>query len=471
MILTKLTSYQKWDTKFLAKHPRSANFNDCGLGKTLEELVVMHSVWHKHPRLKVLVFCPKSCIQQWIDQIMEHTDCDVRDIASAVYGDKEQKKRALKREALVYITNYETALTNFDDIISANPQFEYIVCDESTRIKNPNAKTTKAVIAIADRAKYVRIMTGLPTPQTPLEIFSQYRVMDSGETFGKSFNLFKRKYFNSKGVWPTKKWYLKSEMREEFAKKIQSKCVRNLRSKVLELPPVTVVRRIVDWDSTKTRTAYNMLERSICNNIYVESAGILENMSLRLVKLNKLSQFTSGVMYGNRQNNRTSSIFRDNPKLSELERILHDYNVAENKIVVTGYYSIELDLVYNYLRKKLPWTKPVLITGAVAEEDKDRRRKSFLHDSKVRVLVANERTIAYGLNLQVANIIVFYSLQFSVEMYKQLCDRIHRFGQDKNCLLIHLLIENTYDEQRFKIVTSNLDEAQVLMRFVADRGK
>jgi SNF2 family DNA or RNA helicase len=454
---TKLLNYQIQDVRYLAKHPRSANFNDCGLGKTLEELVVIAENT-RHTNDEVLVFCPKSCLVSWADEVEKHTTLSIPGDVQIVTGTRDEKEIALQERAKIYLTNYETSLTNFDHIVSKG--FHHIVLDESTRVKNPKALSSRAITAIADRAETVRIMSGLPMPQNPTEIFSQFRILDSGETFGQNYNHFRAIWFKKKGKWPALRWELKSELKKRFAHLISEKSIRRLRSSVIELPPITTTRRIAEWHDLKVAEEYLNLETTIRDSMPIRN-GMITNLNHALVKATKLSQYSSGFLY---DDDGFPHLLKDNPKIRELRQLLHDYNVFERKITIVGIFRPELAMVFNLCAEM--GLNPVLIHGDTVAEDRAKRIETFRSDPACRVLVANQKTISYGLNLQFCNTIIFYGLSFSIELYKQLCDRIHRIGQKKNCLLVHLLVSGTFDLNRYRIVVNGLDSAEEFMKFI-----
>ena len=45
--------------------------------------------------------------------------------------------------------------------------------DESTTIKTPTAKRTKAILNLGKLAKYRRILTGSPVTKSPLDLYTQ----------------------------------------------------------------------------------------------------------------------------------------------------------------------------------------------------------------------------------------------------------------------------------------------------------
>lgn len=457
---TKLLKYQTQDVRYLVKNPRAANFNDCGLGKTLEELVVIAEN-RRYNSDKVLIFCPKSCLISWADEIKKHTILAIPEDVKIVTGTKEEKEQLINSEGQIFITNYETALTNFEDLICK--KFTHVVLDESTRIKNPTAITSKAINALTEESNIVHIMSGLPITQSPIDIYSQFRIMDRGATFGKSFNYFKALWFKKKGKWPALRWELKSEVKKDFINLISSHSIRRLRSSVVELPSVTTIRRVAEWKDINVKREYHKLQNTILESLSITFGGEIRNLQNQLVKLTKLTQYTSGFIY---DDNGTPHFLKDNPKLKELSHILHDYNVFKNKIVIVGVFRPELAMVFNLCKEM--GLNPTLIHGDTVSTDRAERLERFRCDHTCHVLVANQKTISYGLNLQFCNTIIFYNISFSVELYKQLCDRIHRIGQKKNCLLIHLLVSDTFDFNKYDIVVNKLEMAEEIMKAIEE---
>jgi hypothetical protein len=87
------------------------------------------------------------------------------------------------------------------------------------------------VTKIADRAEYRYLLTGTPILNSPLDIFSQYRALDSGKTFGKSFFAFRAHYFYDKNAnmprhvhFPN--WQIRPTSYDELNEKIYAKAMR-----------------------------------------------------------------------------------------------------------------------------------------------------------------------------------------------------------------------------------------------------
>ena len=64
---------------------------------------------------------------------------------------------------------------------------------------------------------------------------------------------------------------------------------------------------------------------------------------------------------------------------------------------------------------------------------------------------------AMGLNLQLSNKIIYFSLPLSSELFEQSKKRTHRMGQKKTCMYYYLITENTIEEKIFEVLSMRKD--------------
>lgn len=91
----------------------------------------------------------------------------------------------------VIVVNYESAWRLETEIGKLNP--DMIVCDESSKIKNPTTAQSKALHKLGKKTKFNVILTGTPVTNNPLDFFSQYKFLDE-EILGPSYYLFRNRY-------------------------------------------------------------------------------------------------------------------------------------------------------------------------------------------------------------------------------------------------------------------------------------
>lgn len=95
--------------------------------------------------------------------------------------------------ANVIVTNFETILTEFDRMnLFLRSRNVAIIIDESTKLKNPEAKLTKAFFELSGLFKIKTIMTGTPVANRPYDIWAQIFFLDEGLHLGRDFSAFKK---------------------------------------------------------------------------------------------------------------------------------------------------------------------------------------------------------------------------------------------------------------------------------------
>ena len=82
----------------------------------------------------------------------------------------------------------------------------------------------------------------------------------------------------------------------------------------------------------------------------------------------------------------------------------------------------------------------------------DRAESLRRFGTEARYLVAHPRSAGHGLTLIQASTCVWYSLDWSLEAYSQANDRIHRIGQEKSCLYVHLIGKGLIDEHIWNVL-------------------
>jgi len=167
-----------------------AYFMEMGTGKSKVLLDNIAMLYDKGKIDSVLIVAPKGVYKNWYDSeipihLVDHIDRNVVLWKSLIT--KEQK---LKYDSLfkidytklhIFIMNVE-ALSTKKGLEAArqflNVKKALFAVDESTTIKNPQAKRTKNILQLSKMAKYRRILTGSPVTKSPLDLFTQCFFLD-----------------------------------------------------------------------------------------------------------------------------------------------------------------------------------------------------------------------------------------------------------------------------------------------------
>ena len=185
-------SQQKICAEVAWAHRRIGLWLDMRLGKTLIGLAVAKRALKEKLIDRVLVVSPVTNLYDpWIPeaekQRFEIYCCDgtkAEDIAA--FGDDEIEMFMVGYEKLKNRLEYMQAEWDMERLC--------VIMDETSAIKNPQAKRTKACHDLCEHPEFVLALNGTPMEQGPSDIWSQQYCIDRGRTFGVTFGQFEHNF-------------------------------------------------------------------------------------------------------------------------------------------------------------------------------------------------------------------------------------------------------------------------------------
>ncbi len=403
--------------------------------------------------------CPLSICGVWEEEFEKFADFDYE--LAILKGNTAKKTELLQKmqghRLQVAVVNYESVWRLEKEIAKWNPDF--IIADESHRIKTPNIAASKAMHRLGTKAKYKIILTGTIITNKAIDVFSQYKFVEPS-IFGNSFYAFRNKYFDMVGYGGYTP-VLKESMKEELMEKLHSIAFKVTKADCLDLPPTTdiirytelepkainIYRSLVKDSFADRRAAGGNSHTKTCENreshACVEDSYDSQNtitVTNVLTKLLRLSQLTGGFL-GSDGCNIYQQVSKS--KLEALEDIIDEAVQSGEKLVVIARFIPEIKAIEKLLNKKR------ILYSIVSGEIKDREEqiRKFQNDPKVSVFIGQVSTASIGITLTAASTMVFYSMDYSMSNFEQTKARIHRAGQQKNCTYIYLIAKGTVDEK------------------------
>lgn len=451
----QLHEYQKECVLHQLYHNESMLWLQMGLGKTPITLTTIVDRMRAGQVQKTLIFGPLRVIQAvWEREARkwEHT----RHLKfSVMHGTKEQRLRALFAKADVYLINYEAmnwlaeTLDHYYLSQGKPLPFQMVVYDEISKLKNSTSlrmaggnrdrkdkhgqvhkiKVTgwrKIIPNIPIRTG----LTGTPASNGYLDLHGQYLAIDNGQRLGKFITHFKDDFFASDYMGWT---HTPTELGKQAIEERISDITKKMDAKdYLDMPAVQVTNMMVDMPP-KARKGYQDVERDMFTQL--ESGREVEVFSRSSVS-NKCLQFCNGSPYYPES---TEYEALHDAKLDALESILEE---AGGQPVLCS-YTFKADA--ERILKRFKSYKPVNLT-AVASKDTERVINDW-NSGKVKLLIGHPASMGHGIDgLQEAgNIIVWFGLNWSLELYEQMNGRIDRQGQKRPVSIIRILCRDTID--------------------------
>lgn len=423
-----------------------ALFLEMGTGKT--KIVLDYLLYNRNKFKQALVFCPKSVISSWEDEVPKHSDLEYQILIGPTSKKKQMLESGLRRNIQLFITNYEAVLSLYETFKGL---FDVIILDESTYIKNPWAKRTKLIVKLGEAARYKIIMTGMAITNSPLDIWSQYRFLDNGESFGRSYLGFRNKYFYSDyNKW---NWYPKNGSIEKINRTIYRKAVRKLKKECLDLPPKIYEKRIIEMPK-RVRQIYDEMRL-----LLVAEINMNERLTVReaIVKTLRLQQITGGTIPTD-----TGKFYYNDYKIKVLNEIIQEN--PDNKIVIWCKFLEEIHMIERFFVSKN--MESVSIYGDV--KNRTEIIHKFQNDENTKYFIGQIKTAGMGITLTASNLVVYYSNSFSIEARSQSEDRCHRIGQKNNVLYIDILAKKSIDEYIVKVLQKKQRISDLTLKSIAE---
>lgn len=419
---------------------------DMGLGKTVITLSAIKELRYNRFAIgKTLVIAPKKVAEDtWEKERAkwEHTQL-IR--VSICLGTAQKRIKALNTPADVYVINRENAQWLVDYYRNAWP-FDLVVIDELSSFKNSQSKRFKALKKIRPRMKRVVGLTGTPSPNGYLDLWAQIYLLDQGERLGKTFTAYREKYFvpDKRSAERVFTYRLKEGAEEEIKNKISDICISLQAKDYLELPPCIDDVRYVKLDS-KAQKQYDQMEKDMLlqvdeSTIDAQSAAVLYG---------KLLQMCNGAIYG------------EDRRVIEL----HDCKLEAFSELVESLSGKAMLVFYNYQhdrdRIKALLAKENLRVGDLKTPDDISR----WNNKELDVLLAHPASAAYGLNLQAGGShVVWFGLNWSLELYQQANARLHRQGQTEPVYIHHLVVDGGMDQTVMTALEAKADVQDTLLQ-------
>lgn len=411
-----LRKYQKDIVNKALNHEGYGMFMDTGTGKTVCALEIA-----KHLG-KTLVLCPLSVIETaWIDDC--HKFYPDLKIVNCWGENRKQRYKALETNSDVYVMNYESFKILKNEIAKMN--FECMIVDESSAMKNMTAQITSEILSMIDIIPRRYVLSGTPNPNSNLELFPQMKFV-LPDLFGSSFYGWQATYFHQDMTDPHK-WYQTQEDKERLFSRLSEGSVFLKKEECIDLPPK--IFQIREYTMCKKQEEYYMdMVNNIRDNINQWSKFEFT------AKLMKLREILSGFVINK---DGTISEFKSN-KTEVLKQAIEE--IGDKSIIVWCQFQYEIET----LAKEFDGV-------ALTSKTKDRNQiiRDF-KDGKIHLLFTHPKLLGKGLTFTNCTYNIYYSVSFSYEEFAQSQDRIHRIGQDNRCTYIILQAKNTIDETIYK---------------------
>ncbi len=424
--------YQKYSIEFVKTHPIAALLLSMGLGKTSTTLTALDDLLFDSFEIhKVLVIAPLRVTKVWLDEVKKWNHLNYLR-CSLVVGTEQERKRALWTNADIYIINRENVQWLIDE---SGIQFDFdtLVVDELSSFKNFKTKRFKSLMKVRPMVKRVIGLTGTPTSNGLMDLWSEFKLLDQGKRLGRFITNYRDQYFrpdkrNGQVVFSYKPLPFAEDA---IYDKISDITISMKANDYLNMPELISNHVEVEM-SEKEMKVYQELKQELVITLGDEDVTASNAASLS----NKLTQMANGAIY---LDNHESAIIHDR-KLDALEDLIEAQ--CDKPVLVAYWFKHDLDRIKNRLEELKVNFKEIKTEASIEDWNKGNIEVGLIHPASA----------GHGLNLQEGgSTLIWFGLTWSLELYEQTNARLYRQGQKDRCVVIeHIVTKGTIDEQIIK---------------------
>ena len=444
-------TYQREATAKILDTNRTGLFLDMGLGKTVITLTAINELMYSRFDInKVLVIAPLRVAEATWSTEAKKWDHLKHLRISKILGSKRKRLLGLYTDADIYIINRENVVWLMNELSSGAGSawdFDMVVIDELSSFKSAKAERFKALRKYISKADRVVGLTGTPAPNGLMDLWSQMYLIDGGERLGKTITGYRQRFFvpNQRNATTIFNYKPVLGAEQEILNRISDICMSMKAEDYLELPERIDIKQEI-YLSDKELAEYHDFERTSYLAIQQEEITAVSAAGLT----NKLLQYANGAVY----TENGEWVFTNDKKLKALEEIVE---LSQGKPVLC-FYSYKHDL--ERILKKFPTARKLQSEDDIVDWNK----------GEIPLMLAHPASAGHGLNLQAGgNIIVWFGLTWSLELYQQANARLFRQGQRENVIIHHLICPGTVDEDVMTALAGKADVQNAVLDAVKAR--
>jgi len=449
-----------------AERANFALLMDMGTGKTKVDIDSMGLCFEKGIIDFAIIVAPKGVIRNWVPEIEAHLP---ERIEREIVLWRPSLSKAHRKELMDLYENtgkMKFLLMNIEAFSTKKgvdvaeffvKKFKvFMTVDESTTIKNRQAKRTKAVCSVGRGATMRRILTGSPVTKSPMDLYSQMEFLSPDILGFKSYYAFQGRYAvvqrRSMGSHSFNQ-ILGFQRLEELTETLDEHSFRVRKEDCLDLPEKVYMRREVELTAEQSEAYVQMKNLALAR---LDSGDLATTQNV-LTQIMRLQQICLGSL--------TDDDGTVHPLKSNRQDALLDIcDEIQGKAIVWATWTQDIRSIAEALRDRFGVEAVATLHGETPDSDRQQIVETFQdRQSELRFIVGHPKTGGYGLTLTAANTVVYYSNSYDLELRLQSEDRAHRIGQENKVTYIDLISPKTIDEKIVDALRNKIKIADLVL--------
>jgi SNF2 family DNA or RNA helicase len=430
-----LMQHQRVAVKAFLELKRLLLADQMGVGKTLPALATAQYLRKTGTVNSCLVVCIASVKRNWVKEIekfLKEPDYIVIEGAAsereAMYGGKEFFK----------IVNYEVLRNDVQDFLF-DSAYDIIIVDEIHRIRTHNTKQTKAVVRLGKKAQYRWGLTGTPIHNKLEDLYSIMKFIDEG-ILGNWWK-FDQRYIEH-GYFGEVVGYTNTD---EVKEKLGYFMLRRKKEDVLKDLPPKIYNVIHVELSKEQRKFYENCKKQIVEMADEEKEEKVNQANV-LAKTTYIREVCDSAELVDPER-------KVSTKMKELQEVVTEFVSEGRKVVIFTQFAKMAMIIGRDLKERSIILHGGISTSGTARQDLIDR---FEKDEAIPVFITTTAG-GEGINLQFANVVIFFDLPFNPQVVAQMEDRLHRAGQTNSVNVIKLVAKDTIEERVCEILERKIE--------------
>lgn len=402
----------------------------------------------------LLVVAPAGAYRTWEGEIRKHAPYSDANIG--VWDSSEESRIILTRPGRpkVFLTNVEAYSTVTDMRVAAQLFLQEgsatMVVDESTTIKSMDSKRGKVIRELGKLAKKRRILSGLPTPQSPLDLYGQFEFLDHSILNFVSYTAFKQRYAVTRKMKVGGYWIdivKRYQNVEDLWGKIETHSFRRRLEDCADVPPKSYVIRDVVLTAEQKRMYEEMKEYAttqLASGEHVTSQQVITTM-LRLHQ----------ICCGRVVDEQGISHQVPSTRMQSLVDLLREY---DGKAIVWFTYAADLEDAGEKIEREHGAGSVARFWGGnrATREEESRR---FKEDPACRFMLATPGSGGRGRTWPEAGLLVYYSNSDNLEHRDQSEERASSVSRVDRVTVVDMMARGTVEEKIIHAMRKKIDLA------------
>lgn len=434
---SQLRDYQKKAVIFQCSKPESMLWLDMGLGKTIISLTSVQHLIEKNFLKAVLIVAPIRVTKLvWRQEAKKWTHTQGLTF-SMITGTRDQRIRGLLTKADVYLINYENlewlseTLHNYFIKKKKEIPFDGIIWDEVSKCKNSTTNRVKATLKIINCFKWATGLTGTPAANGYKDLHGQYLVVDKGKRLGTGKTAFRHRFYYKAGPYKEVPF---PDSEQQIKELIGDITLEMSAADYNPLPDLMINDILIELPPS-VRIKYDKLELELFAEL---DNGLTIEVFNKSSLINKCLQFSNGAVYPVSGSPEWEPIH--DLKLEALEDIIEEAN--GNPVLCAYNYRSDAERIMT----KFKHLNPINLTNCKKESELINAMSRW-KNHQCQLMIGHPASMGHGIDgLQDnGNILVWYGLNYSLELYNQFNARLRRQGQGKPVTCHRILGADTWD--------------------------